>query len=158
MPPDHIWGRNWDFADSNITEFKEIRKEWKAKKKEEEAQRKADEERQRQADPRGGEQHDQQPYGQMRTPLGPPPSMGGPQLPPIGYPPQQGGAPSQPQYGQPQPSPGMDSMGQYVSRPPLDHCTCANIPIATRSLHTLQAARSTNSVVSPPQSPNSRSS
>merc|ERR1711939_512533 len=98
-------------------EFKEIRKEWKAKKKEEEAQRKADEERQRQADPRGGEQHDQQPYGQMRTPLGPPPSMGGPQLPPIGYPPQQGGAPSQPQYGQPQPSPGMDSMGHYPQSP-----------------------------------------
>merc|ERR1712000_86950 len=68
-------------------EFKEIRKEWKARKKEEENQRKADEERQRQADPRGGEQHDQQPYGQMRTPLGP------------------------------QPSPGMDSMGHYPQSP-----------------------------------------
>ncbi|KIW08162.1 hypothetical protein, variant [Verruconis gallopava] len=99
-------------------EFKEIRKEWKAKKKEEEAQRKAEEERQRQADPRSTEQHDQNAqYGQMRTTLGPPPNMGGPQLPPIGYPPQQGGPPSQPQYGQPQPSPGMDSMGHYPQSP-----------------------------------------
>jgi hypothetical protein len=103
------------FADSHLIEFKEIRKEWKAKKKEEESQRKADEERQRQTEGRSVEQHDQNaPYGQMRTTLGPPPNIGGPQLPPIGYPPQQGGPPSQPQYGQPQPSPGMD-MGQYAS-------------------------------------------
>jgi hypothetical protein len=97
-------------------EFKEIRKEWKAKKKEEEAARKADDERHRQTDPRGAEQHDQPPYGQMRTPLGPPPNMGGPQLPPIGYPPQQGGGPPQ-QYGQPQPSPGMENMGHYPQSP-----------------------------------------
>lgn len=114
MPEAHIWGKDITIADSSYAEFKEIRKEWKAKKKEEEAARKADDERHRQADPRGGEQHDQPPYGQMRTPLGPPPNMGGPQLPPIGYPPQQGGPPPQ-QYGQPQPSPGMENMGQYAS-------------------------------------------
>jgi len=97
-------------------EFKEIRKEWKAKKKEEEAQRKADDERQRQADGRTAEQHDQGTpvYGNMRTPLGPPPSMGGPQLPPIGYaPPGQAGAQSQPQYQQQ--SPAIEGMAQYAT-------------------------------------------
>jgi hypothetical protein len=98
------------------TEFKEIRKEWKAKKKEEEQARKAEDERQRQSDGRGAppDQHDQSTpvYGNMRTPLGPPPSMGGPQLPPIGYAPGAGGQ-SQPQYGQP--SPAMEGMGQYAT-------------------------------------------
>ncbi|TID25363.1 c2h2 transcription factor [Venturia nashicola] len=96
-------------------EFKEIRKEWKAKKKEEEQARKAEDERQRQSEGRAPpEQHDQSTpvYGNMRTPLGPPPSMGGPQLPPIGY--QSGaGGQSQPQYGQP--SPAMEGMGQYAT-------------------------------------------
>lgn len=104
-----------------VTEFKEIRKEWKAKKKEEEATRKAEDERARQSDPRGNpEQHDQNGpvYGQMRTPLGPPPNMGGPQLPPIEqYAQNQGQPPSQPQYGAPQPSPGMGGMGQYATNP-----------------------------------------
>ncbi|KAF2398491.1 hypothetical protein EJ06DRAFT_558322 [Trichodelitschia bisporula] len=68
-------------------EFKEIRKEWKAKKKEEEALRKAEEERLRQqGEARGATDSSDGPaqgYGQMRSTLGPPPSMGGPQLPPI---------------------------------------------------------------------------
>jgi transcription factor CON7 len=103
-----------------ITEFKEIRKEWKAKKKEEEAQRKADEERQRQQnDNRTAEQQnasDQPVYGHMRTPIGPPPTMGGPQLPPIGYAPSAGGQ-SQPQYAQQ--SPAMENMAQYASNTQL---------------------------------------
>jgi hypothetical protein len=60
-------------------EFKEIRKEWKQKKKEEEQARKAEEEqaRQRAVDQNRG------------APEGPP--MGGPHLPPIGYNPQASG-------------------------------------------------------------------
>ncbi|KAJ9663587.1 hypothetical protein H2201_005548 [Coniosporium apollinis] len=77
-------------------EFKEIRKEWKAKKKEEEAARKAEDERLRQADSRSAAENPQEPvYGQIRG-VGPPPQMGGPQLPPIGYAPAgASGAPSQ---------------------------------------------------------------
>jgi len=101
-------------------EFKEIRKEWKAKKKEEEAQRKAEEERQRQQaeQQRGADNPSDQPvYGQhMRTPIGPPPSMGGPQLPPIGYAPNAGGQ-SQPQYAQQ--SPAMEGMAQYAAKNPV---------------------------------------
>jgi len=98
------------------TEFKEIRKEWKAKKKEEEAARKAEEERQRQQaeQQRGPDNPSDQPvYGQhMRTPIGPPPTMGGPQLPPIGYAPNAGGQ-SQPQY--PQQTSAMEGMAQYAA-------------------------------------------
>ena len=70
---------NWSFS----TEFKEIRKEWKARKKEEENQRKADEERQRsaaQANPVDGQAPDpaQAPSAQNYPP-------GVRQLPPIGY-------------------------------------------------------------------------
>lgn len=54
-------------------EFKEIRKEWKARKKEEDAQRKADEERARAA---GGDPHDPSAAYPGARPV---------QLPPIGY-------------------------------------------------------------------------
>ncbi|TQV91857.1 hypothetical protein V2A60_006035 [Cordyceps javanica] len=71
-------------------EFKEIRKEWKARKKEEEAQRKAEEERQRSAAANGGQEpgHDGAPasnYPGSRQPV---------QLPPIGYQPQYPAPPS----------------------------------------------------------------
>ncbi|CAK7216563.1 hypothetical protein SBRCBS47491_002870 [Sporothrix bragantina] len=80
-------------------EFKEIRKEWKARKKEEEAQRKAEDERQRQAAaaaaasgaPNGGDPNGAQP--------GPDGSQsassyaGSRQLPPLGYQPNQYPAP-----------------------------------------------------------------
>jgi hypothetical protein len=57
----------------------------------------------------------------MRTPIGPPPSMGGgPQLPPIGYAPNAGGQ-SQPQY--PQQSPAMEGMAQYAAGTPLQNNT-----------------------------------
>jgi hypothetical protein len=58
------------------TEFKEIRKEWKARKKEEENARKADEERARSAaGPPDGQQQDPAGYQPTRSV----------QLPPIGY-------------------------------------------------------------------------
>lgn len=97
-----------------IAEFKEIRKEWKAKKKEEEIQRKAEEERQRAADNRNVQEgsSDASVYGHLRTPIGPPPSMGGPQLPPIGYAPAASGQ-SQPSYGAP--SPAIEGISQYAS-------------------------------------------
>lgn len=101
---------------THLPEFKEIRKEWKAKKKEEEAARKAEEERARQQveQQRGQENPSDQPvYGQhMGRPIGAPPSMGGPQLPPIGYGPNAGGQ-SQAQY--PQQSPAMEGMAQYAA-------------------------------------------
>ena len=70
-------------------EFKEIRKEWKARKKEEENQRKADEERQRAAS--GTNQVDGQPTDPAQTPTSQnyPPGVR-PQLPPIGYAPAGG--------------------------------------------------------------------
>ena len=84
------------------TEFKEIRKEWKAKKKEEENARKQEDERHRQEAQRQGQDSSQpqgQPahYGHAHMM---PPQMGGPQLPPIGY----QAAAGQPagQYAQPQ--------------------------------------------------------
>ncbi|KAF2661248.1 hypothetical protein K491DRAFT_483109 [Lophiostoma macrostomum CBS 122681] len=100
-------------------EFKEIRKEWKAKKKEEEQQRKADEERQRAADPRAP--HDNGPdapvYGQVRQPVGMPgQAPGHPQLPPIGYQPAASGNTSGPQYGTQ--SPGLaEGMAHYPQSP-----------------------------------------
>ena len=72
---------------SCYTEFKEIRKEWKAKKKEEENARKQDEERARQEAARngqdGGPPQGPPQYGQPG--MMPPHMAGGPQLPPIGY-------------------------------------------------------------------------
>lgn len=81
---------------TRVTEFKEIRKEWKARKKEEENARKAEEERQRQAQV---QQVDGQP-GDGHQVQGPPYQGNGgrPSLPPIGYAPADGHAPGQ--YGQ----------------------------------------------------------
>jgi hypothetical protein len=76
-----------------IAEFKEIRKEWKARKKEEENARKAAEERDRQ------NAQANQVDGQQGDPQGPPASYPPgvrPQLPPIGYAPADGQVP--PQY------------------------------------------------------------
>jgi hypothetical protein len=91
------------------TEFKEIRKEWKQKKKEEEAARKA-------ADERAAAERANAPEGLSRLSMynGRPPTsivppMGGPQLPPIGY----GGPPSSgppPPGGYGAPSPAIDGM------------------------------------------------
>ena len=77
-----------------MSEFKEIRKEWKQRKKEEETQRKQDEERQRQQN--GGST--EQPAPDPSQPQGPNFPSGGnrPQLPPIGYGPSGGQVP--PQY------------------------------------------------------------
>ncbi|KAL9065766.1 MAG: hypothetical protein Q9157_007364 [Trypethelium eluteriae] len=93
-------------------EFKEIRKEWKAKKKEEENQRKADEERQRQADGRSATDSGSQPgsaagYGDMRSQM----MHNSTQLPPIGYAPASGQAP--PQYSAPGGT--MEGTAQYGS-------------------------------------------
>ncbi|KFA77044.1 hypothetical protein S40288_04731, partial [Stachybotrys chartarum IBT 40288] len=74
-------------------EFKEIRKEWKQRKKEEEAQRKADEERQRQAAAAQAAQNggpDQGPDGSQAAGY---PGSRNVQLPPIGYQPTQYPAP-----------------------------------------------------------------
>ncbi len=80
---------SWDIA-----EFKEIRKEWKARKKEEDNQRKAEEERQRGAN--GGSSID----GQSNDSAQPPPGQNyapgaRPHLPPIGYAPAGGQVPAQ---------------------------------------------------------------
>ncbi|KAL5403086.1 hypothetical protein PMIN03_010169 [Paraphaeosphaeria minitans] len=100
-------------------EFKEIRKEWKAKKKEEEALRKADEERARAADQnRGHENGVEAPgYAQMRQQVGVPgQAPGHPQLPPIGYQPAASGNSSGPQYGTQ--SPGLaEGMAHYPQSP-----------------------------------------
>lgn len=83
------------FFFSFATEFKEIRKEWKARKKEEEAQRKAAEERERAAAAQAAQAN------QVEAPGAPDPTQGAaqpptypggvrPQLPPIGYQPADG--------------------------------------------------------------------
>ncbi|KAL8730822.1 MAG: hypothetical protein Q9181_004526 [Wetmoreana brouardii] len=76
-------------------EFKEIRKEWKQRKKEEEAQRKSEDERQRGST--GGQSVDGQSHDPAQTSSGQnyPPGPR-PHLPPIGYAPAAGGM--QPQY------------------------------------------------------------
>ncbi|KAL4935392.1 hypothetical protein BDV06DRAFT_234356 [Aspergillus oleicola] len=79
-------------------EFKEIRKEWKARKKEEEAQRKVAEERERAAAAAAAQS--QMDASGATDPLqaGQPPSYPGgvrPQLPPIGYQPADGQVPGQ---------------------------------------------------------------
>lgn len=75
---------------SRPTEFKEIRKEWKARKKEEDNQRKADEERQRSAT--GGPPVDGQPADSAQAPAGQTYAPGvRPHLPPIGYAPANSG-------------------------------------------------------------------
>ncbi|KAI9826119.1 MAG: hypothetical protein M1832_000568 [Thelocarpon impressellum] len=97
-------------------EFKEIRKEWKARKKEEDNARKADEERQRvaaqanQVEPQAGADP-----AQASSAAAYPPGVR-PQLPPIGYTPgaqagqvQQGHYPAQPN--------GIEQMQQYSNNP-----------------------------------------
>jgi hypothetical protein len=104
---------------NTVTEFKEIRKEWKARKKEEENARKADEERARQSMGGQVETNGTEPSAQTPTSAGYPPGVrhSGPQLPPIGYgPPGEG-----PQVAQYQPgSAGMyqQSNGQMYSTYP----------------------------------------
>ncbi len=102
-----------------VTEFKEIRKEWKARKKEEDTQRKQEEERSRAqaAATQVDGQPDQPPPGQ-----GPTYQPGSrPQLPPIGYQSAQGGEVPSPYPG---PQGGMvyqqgnGQMGQYGQYPP----------------------------------------
>lgn len=77
----------------SCVEFKEIRKEWKARKKEEENARKADDERARQQVPQAGP-GDQPADGPQSAGYAPTRSV---QLPPIGYGAQNG----QPQYSAP---------------------------------------------------------
>jgi hypothetical protein len=84
---------------TNQLEFKEIRKEWKARKKEEENQRKAAEERERAAAAQAQAQG-QVDGGPTQDPsqAGQPPSYPGgvrPQLPPIGYQPADSQVPGQ---------------------------------------------------------------
>jgi len=75
-------------------EFKEIRKEWKARKKEEEAARKAEEERQRQAAATAAAQTGATDPQTTADGTQPPTSYpGSRQLPPIGYQPAQYPAP-----------------------------------------------------------------
>lgn len=101
---------------SDCVEFKEIRKEWKARKKEEENQRKVEEDRQRQQAIQQPPQHPDTPHTS-----GPDsqaqqhPSAGGygqgvRQLPPIGYAPASGQVAGQ--YGG-QAQPGMEGMPPY---------------------------------------------
>lgn len=87
---------------NGATEFKEIRKEWKQRKKEEEAQRKAEEERQRNA--ATAAQNQGQEPGSVDGGQAPPgyPSSRALQLPPIGY--QPNAYPGPPSAGVPQQS------------------------------------------------------
>jgi hypothetical protein len=84
----------WSFAISEcgwplfLAEFKEIRKEWKARKKEEEAQRKAAEERERAAAQAAQANHveaAQPPADPSQTAQSPAYAGGVRQLPPLGY-------------------------------------------------------------------------
>jgi hypothetical protein len=70
-----------------LTEFKEIRKEWKARKKEEEQQRKLEEERQRAAQAQANPADNQNSTDNNQAPPGYPQQSGRAQvqLPPIGY-------------------------------------------------------------------------
>jgi len=98
-------------------EFKEIRKEWKARKKEEENARKAEDDRQRAAAQAG--QVDGQPPEGHQVPGQAYQNGGRPSLPPIGY--QSAEGQHQGQYGQPQA--GMvypqnnGQMGNYANYP-----------------------------------------
>lgn len=96
---------------SFLLEFKEIRKEWKAKKKEEENLRKAEDERMRQEHATRSQQDGTptQPTAQYPPQHMMPPSMNGTQLPPIGYAPA--AAPPSAQY-PPQQQP-VDGAQQY---------------------------------------------
>lgn len=90
-----------DDLSSTVTEFKEIRKEWKARKKEEENARKAAEERERAAVAQSqGPENNAPPDPNVTTAQQPPqpasyPAGVRPQLPPIGYQPADGQVPNQ---------------------------------------------------------------
>ncbi|KAJ5974192.1 Zinc finger C2H2 [Penicillium waksmanii] len=110
-------------------EFKEIRKEWKARKKEEEASRKAAEDRERVAAQAQASQVD----GPGPDPSqGQPPAYGGgvrPQLPPIGYQPADSQVPSQ--YGAPSGGMVYQSNGQmgYPPNPNYPHSPYQTGPV-----------------------------
>jgi transcription factor CON7 len=90
---------HWGNADANtFTEFKEIRKEWKARKKEEEGARKAEEDRQRQAVAQAQQADGQPADGQHVQGQSYQQNGGRPSLPPIGY--QQPEGHAQGQYAQ----------------------------------------------------------
>ncbi|EHY60015.1 hypothetical protein HRR83_006376 [Exophiala dermatitidis] len=100
-------------------EFKEIRKEWKARKKEEENARKAEEERQRAA-AQANQVDGGQPADAHQVPAqGYQQNGARPSLPPIGYQSAEGHA--QGQYAQPQAGmvypPGNGQMGSYANYP-----------------------------------------
>ncbi|MCJ1225251.1 hypothetical protein MMC12_001900 [Toensbergia leucococca] len=97
-------------------EFKEIRKEWKARKKEEDNQRKSDEERQRSTTQ--GSQVDGQPADPAQAPQGQSyPGGVRPHLPPIGYAPAGGQVPAQYAGGVEQ----MYQQGNGQGYPPYPH-------------------------------------
>uniref|UniRef100_A0A8H7K8P4 C2H2-type domain-containing protein n=1 Tax=Bionectria ochroleuca TaxID=29856 RepID=A0A8H7K8P4_BIOOC len=98
-------------------EFKEIRKEWKARKKEEENQRKAEEERQRQAAQaaQAAAQNGPDPQGPDGPPTSSYPGSRPVTLPPIGYQPAQYPAP--PSGGVQQPLPDYQNH-MYPNYPP----------------------------------------
>lgn len=100
-----------------FTEFKEIRKEWKARKKEEENARKAEDDRQRAA--AQASQVDGQPPEGHQVPGQAYQNGGRPSLPPIGY--QAAEGHNQGQYGQPQGAmvypQGNGQMGNYANYP-----------------------------------------
>lgn len=77
---------------TDCLEFKEIRKEWKARKKDEEAQRKAREERERAAAQAAQANQVEHPIPDPSHAAAAPPAYAGvrPQLPPIGYQPADG--------------------------------------------------------------------
>lgn len=89
-------------------EFKEIRKEWKARKKDEDNARKAEEERQRAAMHGGHMEGGGSDPSQASSPTGYGPGVR-PQLPPIGYAPSQAG----PVPGTYAPANGIEQMQTY---------------------------------------------
>jgi hypothetical protein len=97
-------------------EFKEIRKEWKQRKKDEENARKADEERQRQA-AQQAQNGTQEPQAADGTPTSTYPGSRPVQLPPIGYQPAQYPAPPSGTVPQ-QPLPDYNGNHMYSSYPP----------------------------------------
>ncbi|CDM27558.1 Zinc finger C2H2-type/integrase DNA-binding domain [Penicillium roqueforti FM164] len=99
-------------------EFKEIRKEWKARKKEEDAQRKAIEERERAAVQAAQANQVEPPNPSDPSHGQPPPYAGGvrPQLPPIGYQPADSQVPGQ--YGGPPGSGMVYQSNAQIAYPP----------------------------------------
>lgn len=110
-------------------EFKEIRKEWKARKKEEEASRKAAEDRERVA-AQAAQAGQVDGPGPSDPSQGQPPAYGGgvrPQLPPIGYQPADNQVPSQ--YGAPGGGMVYQSNGQMGYPPNYPHSPYQSGPV-----------------------------